>query len=215
MSLKLFLHPLSSYCQKVLVAFYENGTPFEPVFVNLGDAESSRELRTLWPIGKFPVLRDEGRRVTVPESSIIIEYLDRHYPGATRLVPDGNDAQWQTRLKDRFYDLHVHSHMQKIVGDRLRPTNKRDPFGVDQAKAAIGAAYDMIDAEMAERHWAMGDAFSIADCSAAPALFYAKLTVPFGERKNLTAYFERLASRSSFARVTEEAKPYFHLFPKE
>jgi glutathione S-transferase len=215
MSLKLFLHPLSSYCQKALVAFYENGTPFEPVFVNLGNAESSRELRKLWPIGKFPVLRDDRRGVTVPESSIIIEYLDRHYPGGTRLLPTEDDALWQTRLKDRFYDLHVHTHMQKIVGDRLRPQDKRDPFGVDQAKASIETAYDMLDAEMGSRHWAMGNAFSIADCSAAPALFYARLAVPFGARKNLAAYFDRLASRPSFARATEEAKPYFHLFPKE
>jgi glutathione S-transferase len=215
MSLKLYLHPLSSYCQKAIVAFYENGTPFEPIFLNPGDPESSRELRRLWPIGKFPVLRDEIRGLTVPESSIIIEYLDRRYPGKTKLLPEEDDALWQTRLKDRFYDLHIHTHMQKIVGDRLRPRDKRDPLGVEQAKAAIQVAYDMVDAEMDERSWAMGDAFSIADCSAAPALFYAKLVVPFDGRKHLLAYFERLAARPSFARATEEAKPYFGLFPKE
>ena len=216
MSLKLYLHPLSSYCQKAITAFYENGTAFEPVFVNLGDEVSSAEMKQLWPIGKFPVLRDEARGQTVPESSIIIEYLDRYYPGKARLLPEESELAWQTRLKDRFYDLHLHEHMQRVVGDRLRPQDKRDAFGVARAKASIERAYDMIEAEMGSRIWAMGEAFSIADCAAAPALFYARLTVPFGDaRPNLSAYYERLANRPSFARATEEAKPYFSLFPKE
>jgi len=216
MSLKLYLHPLSSYCQKAITAFYENGAPFEPIIVDLGNAASCAEMKRLWPIGKFPVLRDEARGRTVPESSIIIEYLDRYYPGKARLLPDDTELAWQTRLKDRFYDLHLHEHMQRVVGDRLRPQDQRDPLGVARAKAAIALAYDMIDSEMAGKSWAMGDAFSIADCAAAPALFYARLTVPFGDaRPNLSAYWARLAARPSFARATEEAKPYFHLFPKE
>jgi glutathione S-transferase len=216
MSLKLYLHPLASYCQKALIAFYENGAPFEPIFVDLGNEASSAELKRLWPIGKFPVLRDEARGQTVPESSIIIEYLDRYYPGRAKLLPEDAELAWQTRLKDRFYDLHLHEHMQKVVGDRLRPQDKRDPFGVAHAKASIERAYDMIDAEMGAKTWAMGEAFGMADCAAAPALFYAKLTVPFGDaRPKLSAYFERLANRPSFARATEEAKPYFAFFPKE
>jgi glutathione S-transferase len=216
MSLKLFLHPLSSYCQKAITAFYENGTPFEPIIVDLGNAASSAEMKRLWPIGKFPVLRDEARGQTVPESSIIIEYLDRYYPGQAKLLPDAPELAWQTRLKDRFYDLHLHEHMQRVVGDRLRPQDQRDPLGVARAKASIALAYEMIDAEMGGKSWAMGDTFSVADCAAAPALFYARLTVPFGDaRPNLAAYYERLAVRPSFARATEEAKPYFHFFPKE
>jgi glutathione S-transferase len=215
MSLTLYLHPLSSYCQKVLVALYENDTPFTPQLVNLGDEASSAELKRLWPIRKFPVLRDDAREQTVPESSIIIEYLDRHYPGRTRLVPADGDLAWQTRLRDRFYDLHVHDHMQKIIGDRLRPADKKDPHGVELAKARLTTAYDMIDREMKMRKWAMGDAFTIADCSAAPALYYANLALPFGDtHKNVAAYFDRLMERPSFARAVKEAEPYRHMFPK-
>jgi glutathione S-transferase len=215
MSLKLYLHPLASYCQKVLIALYENGTVFEPVLVDLADVASSAELKRLWPIGKFPVLSDTARGVAVPESSIIIEYLERQYPGKTKLIPEGGDLAWQARLKDRFYDLHVHEPMQKIVGDRIRPAGRKDPHGVEEARAKLEIAYDMIEGEMGAKAWAMGEAFSIADCAAAPSLFYARLVLPFGGRKHLAAYFDRLAKRPSFARVTEEAKPYLAFFPKE
>jgi glutathione S-transferase len=215
MSLKLYLHPLSSYCQKALIALYENGTRFEPHIVNLGDEKSRAELLKLWPIGKFPVLRDEARDRTIPESTTIIEYLDQHYPGRTKLIPADPDLARQARFHDRFFDLHLHSHMQKVVGDRLRPAGSKDPFGVEQAKACIATAYGMIDGEMASKVWAMGEAFTMADCAAAPALFYANLVVPFGDtHKNVAAYFGRLMQRPSFARAVEEAKPYFHMFPK-
>jgi glutathione S-transferase len=215
MSLKLYLHPLSSYCQKVLIALHENGTPFAPHIVNLGDEKSRAELVKFWPIGKFPVLRDEARDRTIPESTTIIEYLDLHYPGRTRLIPADPDLARQTRFHDRFFDLHLHVHMQTVVGDRLRPAGSKDPFGVEQARARIATAYGMIDGEMASKVWAMGDAFTMADCAAAPALFYANLVVPFGDtHKNVAAYFGRLLQRPSFARAVDEAKPYFHMFPK-
>jgi glutathione S-transferase len=215
MSLKLYFHPLSSFCQKALIALYENDTPFEPHIVNLGDATSRAEFLEVWPIGKFPVIRDEAKSRTVPESSIIIEYLAQHYPGKTQLIPADADLAWQTRLSDRFYDLYVHEPMQKVVGDRLRPAASKDPFGVEQARARIQTAYGMIDAEMATKIWAMGDAFTLADCAAAPALFYANLVAPFGDtHKNVARYFDRLKERPSFARVVKEAKPYFHMFPK-
>jgi glutathione S-transferase len=213
-SLRLYFHPLASYCQKVLVALYEKGVEFEPVFVDLADPTSGEALRKLWRIGKFPVLRDEARGVTVPESSIIVEYLDRHHPGQRQLIPGDGELAWQARLKDRFYDLHLHEHMQKIVGDRIRPEGKRDPFGVEQAKAKLATAYDMIDGEMGAKPWAMGEDFGIADCAAAPALFYARLVLPFGDRQHLAAYLERLSQRPSFARVTREAEPYLAMFPK-
>ncbi len=214
MSLKLYFHPLSSFCQKALIAFYENDTPFEPHIVDLSDETSSAEFKKIWPLGKFPVLRDDAKDRTVPESSIIIEYLGLHYPGRTQLVPADADMARQTRLRDRFYDLYVQLPMQKVVGDKLRPAGKNDPYGVELAKAQLQTAYGMIDQEMATKTWAMGDAFSMADCAAAPALFYANLVLPFGDtHKNTAAYFGRLMERPSFARAVEEAKPYFAMFP--
>jgi glutathione S-transferase len=215
MSLKLYFHPLSSFCQKALVALYENDTPFEPQIVDLGDETSSAEFKRIWPIGKFPVLRDEAKDRTIPESSIIIEYLGQHYPGRTQLIPADADLARQTRFRDRFYDLHVHEPMQKVVGDRLRPAASKDPYGVEQAKARLQTAYDMIEQDMATKSWAMGDAFSMADCAAAPSLFYANLVMPFGDtHKNVARYFGRLMERPSFARTVKEAQPYFHMFPK-
>jgi glutathione S-transferase len=215
MSLTLYSHPLASFCQKVLIALYENATPFESHLVDLGDAVSSAEFKRLWPIGKMPVLRDHARDRTIPESSIIIEYLAQHYPGRTPLLPADPELARQTRLRDRFYDLYVQEPMQKIVTDRLRPAGANDPFGVEQAKTLLRTAYGMIDEEMARRTWAMGDAFGMADCAAAPALFYAKLVVPFGDaHENVARYLDRLMERPSFARVVEEARPYFALFPQ-
>ena len=216
MTLRLYFHPLSSFCQKALVALYENDTPFEPVIVGLGDPAQRDALLKLWPMGKFPVLRDDARDRTIPESTIIIEYLDQFYPGRTRLVPADPELAWQMRLRDRFYDLYVNEPMQKIVGDRRRPLDAKDPHGVEQARARLQGAYAMIEQEMAPRTWALGDAFTMADCAAAPALFYANLVQPFGDmHENVAAYFERLMARPSFARAVAEAKPYFHLFPKE
>ena len=170
----------------------------------------------MWPIGKFPVLRDDARDQIVPESSIIIEYLDRHYGGRTQFIPDEADGALQTRLRDRFYDLYVHLPMQKIVGDRLRPEGKKDLHGVEEARAQLRASYAMIEAQMAAGAWAVGDAFSLADCAAAPSLFYGNQVEPFGDaHQNLSAYFERLKTRPSFARVLKEAEPWFQMFPKE
>jgi glutathione S-transferase len=215
MSLKLYFHPLSSFCQKALVALYENDTPFEPIIVDLGNTTSRADFLKIWPIGKFPVLRDDAKDRTVPESSIIIEYLAQHHPGRSQLVPADADIACQTRLCDRFYDLYVHEPMQKIVGDRLRPASAKDPYGVEQAKTRIQTAYGMIEADMTTKTWAMGEAFSMADCAAAPSLFYANLAVPFGDtHKNVAAYFGRLMERPSFARAVKEAQPYFHMFPK-
>ena len=214
-SLTLYLHPLSSYCWKTLIAFHENGTPFQPLIVDLGNEAERAALAKLWPFAKFPVLRDEARDRTVPESSIIIEYLDRHYPGATPLLPADAEQARETRLRDRFYDLHVHGHMQKIVGDRLRQEGQHDPVGVEQARAQLRIAYGMIEQDMASRSWAMGEAFSMADCAAAPALYYANRVQPLGQSyPNASAYLHRLSQRTSFARVLREAQPYFSMFPQ-
>jgi glutathione S-transferase len=216
MSLTLHFHPLSSFCWKALIALYENDTPFEPRLVDLGNETERAALLKLWPIGKFPVLRDDAKDRTIPESSIIIEYLDSYYPGRTQFIPADAKLALQTRLRDRFYDLYVHLSVQKIVGDRLRPQGKKDPHGVEEAKARIESCYGMIDKEVAAKTWAMGEAFSLADCAASPALFYASKVMPFGDtHKNVTAYFDRLKARPSFARVIKEAEPYFAMFPQE
>jgi len=215
MSLTLHFHPLASYCHKVLIALYENDTPFRTNEVDLSDPSERAALLELWPIGKFPVLRDEARNQTLPESTVIIEYLDRHYPGPTRFLPADTDLALQTRLHDRFYDLYVHEPMQKIVGDRIRPEGEKDPHGVEEARARLLTSYGMIDREMGSRTWAMGDAFSLADCAAAPALFYANEVLPFGEgQAKLRAYFDRLKARPAYARVLKEAEPYFSMFPR-
>jgi glutathione S-transferase len=215
MSLTLHFHPLASYCWKALIALYENDIPFTPNLVDLGNPAERAALVKLWGIGKFPVLRDDGRNETVPESSIIIEYLDRHYRGPTRFIPDDADLALQTRLRDRFYDLYVHLPMQKIMGDRLRPADKKDPHGVEEARAQLRTSYAMIE-QMDGGAWAMGGNFSLADCAAASPLFYGSMVVPFGDaNKKLAAYFERLKARPSFARVLKEAEPYFQMVPKE
>jgi glutathione S-transferase len=215
MSLTLHYHPLSSFCWKVLVALYENDTPFTPHMVNLGDEAERAALLKLWPVGKFPVLRDDARDQTIPETSIIIEYLDRHYPGRTRFIPADPDLAWQTRLRDRFYDSYVHLSMQKIVGGRLRPDTAKDPHGVEEARARLRSCYDIIDRQMASGNWAMGETFGLADCSAFPALFYGDKVEPLGDKyNNATAYLERLKARPSVVRVLTEAEPYFKMFPQ-
>jgi glutathione S-transferase len=215
MSLTLYFHPFSSFCQKVLIALYENDVPFTPRVIDLGDPASRAKLEKIWPIARFPVLRDESKDRTIPESTTIIEYLAHHYPGRTELVPADPDLARETRLADRFYDLYVNVPMQKVVTDRLRPAGKNDPHGVAEAKRLLEIAYGMIDREMGTRTWATGNAFSMADCAAAPAMYYANLVMPLGGvHENAAAYLKRLLERPSFARAVEEAKPYRALFPE-
>ena len=215
-ALKLYFHPLASFCHKALIALYENGTPFEPIIVDLMDEVSSKAFRGVWPMAKMPVLRDEARGRTVAESTIIVEYLDVYYPGATRFLPEDADLAWQTRMWDRFFDHYVQEPMQKIVTDRLRPEGGNDRHGVERAKLQLPDAYRVLEERLQGRRWAVGDTFTLADCAAAPALFYANTVVPFGKaHRNLGAYLARLMARPSFAQVVEEAEPYFSLFPME
>ncbi len=214
MSLTMHLHPLASFCWKPLIALYENGTPFTSVVVDLGNEQSRAAFLKLWPAGKMPVLRDEARDRTVPESTIVVEYLNAHYPGPVELVPADIDLAREVRIADRFYDFYVQEPMQKIVGDRLRPEGKTDPFGVDQARVQLRSSYAMIDRDMRSKTWAAGEAFTLADCAAAPALFYANKVEPFGDKYPAARrYHDRLLQRPSVARVIEEAQPYFKFFP--
>jgi glutathione S-transferase len=214
MSLRLYSHPFASFCQKVLVALYENETPFEPHLVDLGDPASRAAFLKVWPIGKFPVLFDAERKRTLPESTIIIEYLAENYPGRVALLPREADLALETRLYDRFFDHYINEPMQKIVTDRLRPAGKNDAHGVELSRAQLRTAYGILDAHLQSRVWACGDAFTMADCAAAPALFYADLVEPFGSFPNVVAYDQRLKGRPSFARVVQEAAPFFKFFPR-
>ena len=212
MSLVLHAHPLSSYCHKVLIALYELEAPFELAMLDLGDEAGRNAFYALWPIGKMPVLEDKAAGVALPESSIIIDYLNRRFGGD--LIPDDPDAALEVRLQDRFFDLYVHTPMGVFTWDLLRPEGQRDPYGVQQARDLLLKAYDVIETRMAGRQWAVGDRFSLADCAAAPALFYAEGRVPFGERPNLAAYLARLKARPSYARALKEAEPYFQMVPQ-
>lgn len=214
MSLVLHYHPLSSYCHKALIALYENDVSFTPQMVDLGDPQQRARFLRLWPIGKFPVLEDPARGKIIPESSIIIEYIERHHPGKERLIPDDPEQARETRLLDRFFDLYVHEPMQKIVGDRLRPEGAKDAHGVDHARKTMRTALGMLEQDMASRTWATGETFGLADCAAAPALFYADKLMPIaGQHPNVASYLDRLMQRPSYARVLLEAQPYFSMFP--
>jgi glutathione S-transferase len=214
MTLILHYHPFSSYCQKVLVALYERDVPFERNVVDLGDPEQKAALERLWPMAKFPVLEDEGRGETVPESSLIVGYLDRVHPGPPPLIPAGPDAALRVHLWDRFFDHYVETPMQKAVADNFRPEGARDPHGVEEAKGLLRRSWELLEEELAKGgEWVAGETFSLADCGAGPALFYANIIQPFAGRGRVEAYYRRLLARPSFARAVEEARPYRHFFP--
>jgi glutathione S-transferase len=212
MALQLYFHPFSSYCQKVLIALYENAIAFEPRLLDGPDSPASRELAVLWPIKRFPVLVDGER--TIFEASCIVEYLGLHHPGRVRLIPDDPRAALEVRMLDRFFDNYVSTPQQKFVSDALRPEGLRDPYGVGQAREMLDTAYAWLDKVMASREWAAGESFSLADCAAAPFLFYADWTHPIGDgHPHVTAYRRRLLQRPSFARAVDEARPYRAYFP--
>jgi glutathione S-transferase len=212
MPLLLYAHPFSSYCQKVLIALYENDTPFEWRVLSNEDTQVMAEFAALWPLKRFPVLVDDGR--TVAESSIIIEYLDLHHPGPVALLPADARAAVDVRSMDRFFDNYISTPQQKVVFDSLRPEADRDPAGVADARAMLETAYGWLDTTMAHREWAAGDRFSMADCAAAPSLFYADWTHRIGASyPNVTAYRQRLLARPSFARAVDEARPFRPFFP--
>lgn len=210
--LVLYSHPFASYCQKVLIPLYESGTPFEYRLLSPEQPENGAELAKLWPMGSFPVLVEDGR--TVIESSVIVEYLDLHHPGPSRMIPHDPDAALEVRFLDRFFDNYVMTPMQRIVSDFIRPPEKRDPQTVTDAKEMLEKAYRWLDAHMARRAWADGDRFTLADCAAAPSLFYADWVHPIaGTFAEARSYRDRLLARPSVARAVDEARPYRHFFP--
>jgi glutathione S-transferase len=210
MSIELFSHPFSSYCQKALIAFYENDTPF--TYRSLEDPGVAEELARLWPMKKFPTLTEGGR--TIIEATTIIEYLHVHHPGPVALIPTDPDAALEVRMLDRFFDNYVMTPQGRCVFDAMRPAEHRDPLGVSDAKAMLETSYAWLDERMAGREWVVGNAFSLADCAAAPSLFYADWTHPIPEGlTHLKAYRARLLARPSFARAVDEARVFRHYFP--
>lgn len=215
MAIQLYAHPFSSYCQKALIALYENATPFEYKQLDHGNAQIMAELAARWPFKKFPVLDDNG--TVVREATIIVEYLQLHYPGTVNLIPgDAKAAQaaLDVRFMDRFFDNYISTPQQKIVFDALCAEGDRDPHGVAQARCMLDTAYQWLDDQMQGHDWAVGDTFSLADCAAAPFLFYADWSHRIDEKfRNVIAYRKRLLARPSFARAVDEARPYRQFFP--
>jgi glutathione S-transferase len=208
--MKLYAHPFSYYCQKALISLYENDTPF--AFRLLEDEAAFAELAALWPVRKFPVLQDGER--TVVEATAIIEHLAVHHPSPVRLIPDDPAAAVEVRMMDRVFDHYISSPQQKLVADALRPEGDRDPYGVAEAKRMLETAYAWLDERLAGREWATQHGFSLADCAAAPALFYADWSHPIEDRfATLKAYRVRLLARPSMARAVDEARPYRAYFP--
>lgn len=218
MTLELYFHPFSSFCWKALIALREKEVEFEPHVVDLGNERSRADFFAIWPIGKFPVLRDTDRGRTVAESSIIIEYIDGLKDGGPKLIPNDPGQALAVREWERILDNYVHVPMQKIVGDRLRPEGQGDAYGVEQARAQIDTACALIDRAL-DGGWLVGDEFTFADCAAAPALFYAEKVAPFrGRYPRLSAYFGRLLERPSVRQVIDEARffrPYFPGAPED
>jgi len=208
----LFAHPFASYCQKVLIALYENGTDFTYRKFGPEDPTAMSELAQLWPLKKFPVLLDEGQ--TYVESSVIIEHLAIRYPGAVELIPKDRQGALEVRMMDRFFDNYVMTPMQRIVADFMRATSDRDPLGVKEARSLLDSAYGWLNGVMTKRAWASGADFSLADCAAAPSLFYSDWVHEIrDEYPQVRAYRARLLARPSVARTVDEGRPFRQFFP--
>jgi glutathione S-transferase len=208
--LTIYGHPISSYTWKVLTALYENGTPFESVTV---DQNTYGDFIAKWPMGKFPILLDSDRNQMVTETAVIIEYLDTYYPGRTRFIPTDIGAALEVRRWDRVFD-HLNNTMSKVATDSIRPEGQRDSYGVEEAKRIMRGIYTVIEAQLGDRAFIVGDSFTLADCAAAPALWYGVRNAPLdGEFPRIAAYLERLKERPSFARAVKESEPLFHMYP--
>ena len=209
MSLLLYVHPFSSYCWKVLIPLYADGTPFE--YRNIEDGDNMAQLAERWPLKQFPLLVDEGE--TVAETSCIIEHLQARHPGPNRWIPDGESGR-RTRFLDRFFDFYVMNTATVAVSNAIRPAESKDSHGVDHAMAKLAIAYDWLEANLGNGPWAIGEPFTLADCAAAPALFYADWVQEIGpDRPRLQAYRARLLAHPAVSRCVEEARPYRGYFP--
>jgi glutathione S-transferase len=204
--LKLHYHPLSSYSQKALMALYEKDYPFQPALVDITSPEARAQYKKLYSLGKVPLLEGDGE--FIPESSIIIEYVDAHHEGKTRLIPADRDQARKARFYDRVSDLYVMDPMLTIFFDGRKPEAEREPKRVDAARARLDGSFTMLDAHFAKKTWVLGDTFSMADCALAPALGYLRMVYPYDTHANLKAYFGRVSERPSFQKVMSELAPY-------
>ena len=210
MSLQFFGHPFSSYTQKVLIALRADETPFEYRLLEQDHPENFEELKRHSPFGLFPLLLDDGQPVI--ETTCIIEHLQAHHPGPNRWIPDGELGR-RVRLLDRFFDLYVMNNLQVPVADALRPEGTQDALGVSRARERLHVAYDWLEGEIGDP-WAAGEQFTLADCAAAPSLFYADWIEEIGpQRPKLAAYRARLLAHPIVARAVNEGRPYRHYFP--
>jgi glutathione S-transferase len=213
MTLILYYHPFSSYCHKAMMALYEKELAFEPFQIDLGDERSRAQFAAIWPYAKFPVLHDTAASVTLPEATIIAEYADGLSAAGPRLIPTRPEEARNVRLFDRLLDNYLHTPLQKIVGDRLRPADKRDPHGVAEARATLATTYRLLESRIPETGWIAGPDFTLADCAAAPPLFYAARVAPLAGHPRLSRYLKRAMERPSFRRCLDGARPFRHFFP--
>ena len=212
MSFTLWHHPYSGYGQKAATAVYELGLPFELRVVDHTDEAGMAAFRAVSPFGKMPALVDADGRAFY-ESSVVIEWMDRQ-AGGGRLIPADPDAALETRLVDRILDHYVGGPMNRIVQERFRPADSRDPFGAAQDAGVLDRAWDWLEERLSDgRTWAAGESFTLADCAGAPLTTYARRLVPFGDRPRLRAWHARLMTRPSFVRALEDAAPYGDLMP--
>ncbi len=211
MTLQLFGHPFSSYTQKALIALWADETPFEFRMVDGEHPGNVDELKRHWPFGQFPLLLDDG--VAVVEATCIIEHLQAHQPGPNQWIPDGDTGR-RVRFLERFFDLRVMDKMTVSVWNALRPETERDPVGVANSIKQLHIAYDWLEANLGDGPWAVGEAFTLADCAAAPSLFYADWVEEIGPaRPRLAGYRARLLAHPIVARAVEGGRPYRHFFP--
>ena len=207
MPVKLYYFPLSTYSQKVLIALHEKGAAFESEQVRLFDDAERERYRKLYPLGRIPLLvLDDGH--LIPESSIIVEYLDANLDGGARLIPPGSDEARQTRFHDRMLDLYLNDSIASLLFQSWKPEEARDRELIERSRFRAGVMYDFLEHRLDGRTWLMGEDFTMADCAAGPALLYAGDLFPFAERPAIAAYWERLRARPSYARVLEEAEPH-------
>jgi glutathione S-transferase len=204
--MKLYYNPVSTFSQKVIMGFHEKGQTFDGQVVDLFSPEGAAAYRKVYPLGKVPVLvLSDGWMI--PESAIILEYLDTHVEGGTRLLPKDPDQARQARFHERVSDLYLHEPLATVLFDGMKPEAEREPKRVAKAKERLDVMYAMMDKHYAKNTWALGEAFSVADCSAAPPLGYLRGMYSFDRYPNLVAYAGRLAERPSYRKAFEEAAP--------
>ncbi|MBB4189362.1 glutathione S-transferase family protein [Sinorhizobium terangae] len=212
MTIALYGHPFASFVWKPLIALYERNVTFEFRMVDPANPENQARMGELSPTGQFPALVDRDREVT--QSNAVIEYLDLFHGSGTPMVPEDPREALEARMMTDVFDDYIHAPMQRIVGNALRSEGERDPRGVIDARALLDRCYAWLEPRLQAKEWAACGRFTIADCAAAPALFYADWVHPIPEHHAaLAAYRARLLARPSVARVVDEARPYRSFFP--